>query len=70
MFSAVNCFQMFKSDSVNGRRGTLQIQTREPNSEASEQHQTLLTWLEMTKADTVFIKNMQSNKINIIQHKA
>ncbi len=30
MFSAINHFQMFKAGSVNGRRGTLQIQTREP----------------------------------------
>ncbi len=37
---------------------------------SSEQHQTLLngTWLEMTEEDIVHNKNIQSNKINIIQH--
>ncbi len=29
MFSAVDQFQMFKPGSINGRRGTLQILTRE-----------------------------------------
>ncbi len=42
---------------------------QENQSKASEQHQTLLNSLDMTK-DTVHIKNMQSNKMNIIQHVA
>ncbi len=67
MFFTVNHFQMFKPGS--GTHGALQIQT-ENQSKASEQHQTLLNRLEMREDDTVHIKDMQSNKINIIQHTA
>ncbi len=65
MFSTVKHFQMFKPGSV-----ALQIQTREPiknlraASDFSERPR-----LEITK-DTVHIKNMQSNKVNMIQHTA
>ncbi len=53
-----------------GRCGAvLQIQTREPNkSIRTASNFTKRPWLEMTKEDIVHIKNMQSNKINIIQH--
>ncbi len=46
----------------------LQIQTREPiKSLRAASNFTELPWLEMTKE---IIKNMQSNKMNIIQHAA
>ncbi len=62
---------MFKPGSVNGRRGALQIQTGEPiRSFRAASNFTKRPWLEMVKEDTVHVKNMQSNKINIIQHMA
>ncbi len=49
----------------------LQLQTREPiKSIRTASNFTKWPWLEMTKEDTVHIKNMQSNKMNIIQHTA
>ncbi len=44
MFSTANHFQMFKPGRINGRHGTLQIQSNQ--SKASEQHQTLLNGLD------------------------
>ncbi len=60
---------MFKSGSVNGRRGGA-AKSNKNQSKASEQHQTLLNShdLEMTKEIIAHIKNMQSNKMNIVQH--
>ncbi len=69
MFSYVNHFQMFKPGSVHDRRGKLQIQTRELiKSIRVTSSFTKRSWLEMTKGDIVRIKNMQSNKMKIIQH--
>ncbi len=63
MFSTVDHFQMFKPGRA-GRREALQKQ--ENQSKAS--NFTKQPWLEMAKEDIVCIKNMQSNKMNIIQH--
>ncbi len=53
-----------------GRCEALQIQAREPiKSIRTASNFIKQPWLEMTK-DTVHIKNMQSNKMNIIQHTA
>ncbi len=66
MFSAI-----FICLSVNGRRGALQIQTREPiksirtASDFKKQPR-----LEMAKENIAHIKNIKSNKMNIIQHTA
>ncbi len=66
MFSTVNHFQKFKSGSVTGRHGMLQIQ-QENQPKASEQHQTLKRpGLEMAKEVIVHVKNMQRNKMNNI----
>ncbi len=60
---------MFKSDS--GRRGAQQIQTREPiKSIRIASNFVKSPWRETTKDGIVHIKNMQSNKMNIIQHMA
>ncbi len=49
----------------------LQIQTGEPiKSLRIESNFTKRPWQEMIKEDTVHIKNMQSNKMNIFQHTA
>ncbi len=71
MFSAVNHFHMLKAGRVSGRRAALQIHTREPIKEIIRTASNFTTrpQLEMTK-DVMHIKNMQSNKINIIKHKA
>ncbi len=62
---------MFKSGGINGRHAALQIQTREPiKSIRAASNFTKQPWLEMTKENIVHIKNMQSNKINIISHTA
>ncbi len=52
-----------------GRCGELQIQTREPikNIRIASSF-TTQPWLETEKEDILHIKNMQSNKMNIIQH--
>ncbi len=63
MFSIVNCFQMFKPGRVVGRRGQLQIQTREPIKSI----RTASSLTENGKRHCVH-QNMQSNKMNIIQH--
>ncbi len=69
MFPTVNHLQMFKAGSVNGRRGALQMQTREPiKSIRTASNFTTRLWLNMAKENIVHIKNMQSNKMNIIQH--
>ncbi len=61
---------MFQPGSVGGRRGALQIQTREPiKSIRTASNFTKRPWLEMVKEKIVHNKNMQSNKMNIIQHK-
>ncbi len=60
---------MCKPGSVNGRRGDLQIQTREPiKSIRIASNFTKWPWLEIAKEVIVHIKNMQSSKIYIIQH--
>ncbi len=62
---------MFKPGSVYGRHGVLQIQTRELiKSIRITSNFTSNPWLEMAKEGTVHSKNMQSNKLNIIQQKA
>ncbi len=59
---------MFKPGSVNGRCGAGKIQTREPiKSIRISSNFTEQPWLEMAKEGIVLIKNMQSNKTNIIQ---
>ncbi len=69
MFLTGNHFQMFKSGSVNGRRGTLQIQTRESIKRIRRASNfTKRTRLKMAREDIVHMKNMPSNKMNIIQH--
>ncbi len=71
MFSAVNHLQMFKAGSVKGRHGALQSPTRELiKSIRAASNFTKRPRLEMAKEDTVLINNMQSNKMNIIQHTA
>ncbi len=69
MFSTVNHLQMFKPGIINVRCGALQIQTSEPiKSIRIASNFTKRSSLEMTKENTVHIKNMQNNKMNIIQH--
>ncbi len=51
---------MFKPGGVNGRRGTLQMQTGEPIKEALTGNG--------KKKSIAHINNMQSNKTNIIKH--
>ncbi len=63
---------MFEQGSVNGRHGALQIQTRTNESIRSNFKQ---SWQTQTPSDgndktTLHIKNMQSNKMSIIQHTA
>ncbi len=67
MFSTVNHFQIFKPGSVNGSCVEMQIQTREPiKSIRITSNFTKGPCLEVAKDDIVLIKNMQSNKMNII----
>ncbi len=64
-----NHFQTFKPGSVNGRCGRLQIQKREPiKSIRIASDFTKQPWLEMANEGIVYIKNIQNNKMNIIQH--
>ncbi len=55
---------MFKPGSVNGRRGALQIQTRDPIKSIKTSNFTKQPWLEMTKEG---FRKMQLNKMNIQQ---
>ncbi len=67
MFLAVNQLQMFEPGS--SRRMVLQIQTREPIKHIRiAKIFAKRPWLEMAKEGIVHIKNMQINKMNIIQH--
>ncbi len=57
---------MFNQGSVKGRCVALQIQTREPiKSIRIESNFTKQPWLEMTEENIVYVRNMQSNKVNI-----
>ncbi len=61
MFSTVKHFQMFKPCSVHGRRGALQIQTREPiKSIRTASNFTKRPWLEVSKEDIVHIKTCKA----------
>ncbi len=69
MFSTVNYFQILKPGSVIFRRGVLQIQTRKPiKSIRIALNFIKPPSLEMAKKGIGHIKNMQSHKMNIIQH--
>ncbi len=61
MFSTVNHFQMLKPGSVNGRRGALQIQTREP-IESIRTASDFANWPGNNKRRHHAHQNMQSNQ--------